>query len=41
MFAALGAGAAAAGERTDGSGTQAGDEPKSNWKNASRREALR
>jgi acetyl-CoA carboxylase biotin carboxylase subunit len=39
MFAALGSTAAAAGERTDGCGAQAATE--SNWKNASRHEALR
>jgi acetyl-CoA carboxylase biotin carboxylase subunit len=41
MFAALGSTAAAAGERTDGSGAQFADKAESNWKNASRHEALR
>jgi acetyl-CoA carboxylase biotin carboxylase subunit len=41
MFAALGSTAATAGERTDGSGPKATDKADSNWKNASRREALR
>jgi acetyl-CoA carboxylase biotin carboxylase subunit len=41
VFAALGASASAAGERTDGSGALASDKAESNWKNASRREALR
>jgi acetyl-CoA carboxylase, biotin carboxylase subunit len=41
MFAALGSTAAAAGERTDGSGAQSADKAESNWKNASRHEALR
>ena len=41
MFAALGTSAAAAGERANGSGTAAADKAESNWKNASRHEALR
>jgi acetyl-CoA carboxylase biotin carboxylase subunit len=41
MFAALGSIAAAAGERTGGSGAQSADKAESNWKNVSRHEALR
>jgi acetyl-CoA carboxylase biotin carboxylase subunit len=41
LFAALGSTAASAGERTDGIGAQAADKAESNWKNASRHEALR
>jgi acetyl-CoA carboxylase biotin carboxylase subunit len=41
IFAALGSTAAAAGERTAGSGSPAGSSVASNWKNAGRNEALR
>ncbi len=41
MFAALGSTAAAAGERTHDSSSQAADKAESNWKNAGRHEALR
>jgi acetyl-CoA carboxylase biotin carboxylase subunit len=41
MFAALGSTAVAAGERTSDGGSHAADSTPSNWKTASRREALR
>ncbi len=41
VFAAVGSGGAVAGERTEDVGSQATDKAESNWKSASRREALR
>jgi len=41
MFAALGSTAAAAGEGAVGGSSQVADAADSNWKSASRREALR